>query len=205
MAKHAAVQFARQLRTLFDHSAFKLIALVRPRPGKRPAFGRRKIERVIGRLQDLAVKCRFRELVDRGMPPLYVRRIAWNVRSPVGRGPLAKRRAFEEWFESTVKASYCIYVFWAGRRCRYVGRSSNGGHRPKSHFEKHWMSGVTRVVIYECAGSRNLPQLECLATHRFDPSHSRVRPAAQRYRAKCPVCTLRRKVRREAKRIFRLR
>ncbi|MFO1052208.1 MAG: hypothetical protein U1F36_08345 [Planctomycetota bacterium] len=157
------------------------------------------------KLEDAAEECHFRSLVVRGMRDLYERRVSWHVRTNGGRGPLAKRSAFEEWYERRVGARNCVYVFWAGRKCRYVGRTSAGRHRPKAHFEKHWAAGVTRVVVYECRGRRALPSLECLAMHRFEPSHNRAKSARERYLGKCPICVLRRRVRVEARRIFRLR
>ncbi|MCC6782009.1 MAG: hypothetical protein IT457_04125 [Planctomycetes bacterium] len=205
MTKHAAVRFERLLRRLFTHWSAGLVSLVRARRGPLPNLHSQKLRRAIEKLQDEAEKCRFRTLVINGMRDRYERRVSWRVRTNGGRGPLARRTAFMEWYENHVGARNCVYVFWAGRRCRYVGRTTVGRSRPKTHFEKHWAAGVTRVDVYECRGRRDLAALECLAMHRFQPSHNRARSAQQRYLGKCRVCALRRRVRLEARRIFRLR
>lgn len=205
MTKLAALRFERQLRRLFDHWSADLVSLVRPRRGREPKIDKRKLRAAIGRMQDAAEECHFRSLVVHGMRDRHERRVIWRVRTDGGRGPQAKRAAFEDWYERRVGAKNCVYVFWAGRRCRYVGRTTAGQHRPKTHFEKHWAVGVTRVDVYVCRGRRALPSLECLAMHRFLPSHNRARSARQRYLGNCPVCVLRRRVRRAALRIFRLR
>lgn len=175
------MRFERQLRHLFDHWSADLVSFVRPRRGPAPKLSKRKLRAAIGRMPDAAEVCQFRSKVVLGMRDRHERRVRWRVRTDGGRGPQAKRAAFEDWYERRVGAKNCGYGFWAGRICRYVGRTTAGRHRPKTHFEKHWAVGVTRVDVYVGRGRRALPSLECLAMHRFQPSHNRARFARPRY------------------------
>lgn len=165
MANRAVVKFERRPQRLRGHWVSDLTATVRTRRGAAPKLTRRRIRKEIRVLQDLAESSQFRKLAVHGMRRLYEWRASWCVTPSKGRGQLAKRRSFEEWFDRRVDACNYVYVFWAKRRCRYVGRTENGRHRPRAHFEKHWMRGVTRIDIYVCHGRRNVPSLKCLETH----------------------------------------
>ncbi len=206
MARHAALDFDRRLLRLFKDRTHRLRAQVRkPTRGKAPSFNKTKVERVIKQLQELATKCQLHDHAIRGLRQLYDLKKQWHVTSKTGWGNERKRKAFVAWFEKHIPYDNCVYVFWEKRRCRYVGRTLGGQNRPQSQFQKFWFPGVTRVDIYASGGAREIPKLECLATHRFRPTHSRMKPATRKWYSKCPICETRKLVRAEVKAIFRFR
>ncbi len=206
MAKHAAIKFDRKLRTLFQDRTHWLRAQVRkPGPGKPPTFNKKKVERAIKKLQTLATECQLRVYAIDGLGQLYDSKKQWHVTTNKGWGVEEKRKAFIAWFQSHVPYKNCVYVFWAKRKCRYVGRTLKGKNRPQSQFLKHWFPGVTRVDIYACDHARSVPTLECLATHRFHPTYSKIKPATRKWYTKCPICETHKQIRHEVKAIFRLK
>lgn len=206
MAKHVAAKFDRLLHKLFNDRTHWLKAQVRkPNPGKPPTFDKNKVEKAIRHLQSLAEEAQLHARAIRDVENLYAEKKQWHVTTNKGWGIDRKRQAFNEWFDEHVPHDNCVYVFWAGRRCRYVGRTLGGKNRPQSQFQKHWFQGVTRVDIYSSRAAREIPKLECLLTHRFDPKHSKVTPASRKWLSKCPICETRSFIRDEIKYIFRLR
>ena len=206
MAKHAALEFDRKLQKLFrDRTHWLRACLRRPTPGKAPSFNRKKVEAAIAKLLALATECQLRRHAVDGIHDLYDLRKQWHVTSQKGFGLEAKRKAFIAWFAATSPHKNCVYVFWAKRKCRYIGRTLQGKNRPQSHFLKWWFPAVTRVDIYASRGARDVPKLECLATHRFKPRFSKIKPAARKRYSKCPICETHRLIRKEVKSIFRLR
>lgn len=206
MAKHAAAKFDRLLHKLFDDRTHWLKAQVRkPNRGKPPTFDKNKVEKAIRHLQTLAEEAQLHARAISGLVNLYSDKKQWRVTANKGWGVDQKRLKFNEWFDKCIPYNNCVYVFWAGHRCRYVGRTLGGKNRPQSQFQKHWFPGVTRVDIYSSQGAREIPKLECLLTHRFNPMHSKVMPASQKWFSKCPICETRSLIRDEIKYIFRLR
>ena len=130
------------------------------------------------------------------------RKRQWHVR---GHGIKVKRREFMDWYDKKIGHLNCIYVFWSGRQCKYVGRTLGGKGRPAGHFEKYWFRSVTRVDVYKAWKPSLIPMLECLAMDMFDPSHNRNRAAKRKYAKRCPVCSTEKAIKTELKRIFRLR
>ena len=59
---------------------------------------------------------------------------------------MQKKQSFKKWYESKITTKNCVYAFWNGKRCLYVGRTLNGKGRPTSHFEKHWFGKATKVL-----------------------------------------------------------
>ena len=205
MPARAQLEFDRRLNTLFVARTHWLRMQVRkPKQGKAPSFNKKKVESAILKLKMLADEC-LRRKQRVWMAESYQLKKQWQVRTSKGWGIQEKRESFITWFESNIPHPNCVYVFWAKRRCRYVGRTLKGTNRPQSHFQKYWFTGVTRIDIYVSSGRRDVPKLECLATHRFGPSHSRIRPAKKKWHSRCPVCVVHRAVRDEVKSIFRLK
>jgi hypothetical protein len=203
MAKRAAIQFDRSLHKLFAARTHKLWALVRkPKPGKAPDFNKKKVEKSIERLRVLATKCLLRPHAIDGLNQLYDLKRQWHVK---GFGNDRKRKLFADWFGKTIPYQNCVYVFWRNRQCRYIGRTLKGKNRPESQFNKWWFPGVTRIDLYAARGKRNIPKLECLATHRFHPKFSKIRPAASKWAEKCPICETHKVIRTEVKSIFKLK
>jgi len=205
VAKHTAVTFDRHLQKLFDDRTHWLRRQVRkPGRGKAPSLNRAKVDRAIHRLQSLAEDYQLNSHAIARLRGLYKLKKQWHT-SNKGWGIDQKRKAFVQWFDKNIRHDNCVYVFWAKRKCRYVGRTLAGKNRPQSQFQKYWFLGVTRVDIYASQGAREIPKLECLATHLFQPIYSKVKPAAQKWFSKCPICETRRLIRSELKAIFRLR
>lgn len=205
MTKKNVVEFDAQLHKLFSDRTHWLRTQVRkPKPGKAPGFNKKKVEASISKLQVLATKCLLHSHAVDGLRNLYDTKKQWHVKGK-GWGSEKKRITFMDWFEKTIPYKNCVYVFWAKRQCRYVGRTLNGKGRPQSHFHKDWFAGITRIDIYAAKVSRQISKLECLATHRFCPTKSKIKPSAAKWHAKCPICETHRAIRSEIKSIFRLK
>lgn len=197
--------FTRQLDALFQRRTHWLRHVIaRPGSGRPPAFMRAHRETAIARLQELASQALADRLGRRVFREGVRQRRSWRVLASKGRGPREKKEAFDEWFEARIGHKNCLYVFWRGRRCIYVGRTARGGKRASSHFEKFWFQGVTRVDVYATRGKSSLPAMECVAQHRFNPKQNRVKAAAARWTKKCPLCAIHRDIRSELRGVFRL-
>jgi len=105
---------------------------------------------------------------------LYDVKKQWHVKKGKGRGVDEKRQAFKDWSKKHIPYKNYVYIFWANKKCNYIGRTLKGKDRPQGHFEKHWFGNVTRIDIYAANAAREIPKLECLATHRFKPSRSKI-------------------------------
>jgi hypothetical protein len=205
MTKRAVLAFDHQLERLFDDRTHWLKAQVRkPGVGKAPTFGRSKVNKAIRQLKKQASLCLLPKYRGREFRKLYDNKKQWQVKSK-GWGLDRKRRSFDVWFERYIPHTNCVYLFWAGRKCRYIGRTLKGKGRPQSHFEKAWFGAVTRIDILSCKKARNVPKLECIATHRFDPTYSKIKPAAKKWAAKCPICETHKRIRNEVRSLFRLK
>jgi hypothetical protein len=206
MAKRAVRAFDERLEKLFrDRTHWLRREVQKPRSGPPPKFNRKKVQRAITALNNLATKCLRGKYQGAEYVNLYDKKKQWQVNRNKGWGSEKKRKAFDKWFEKFVPHLNCVYVFWSGRICRYVGRTLNGKGRPQSHFQKAWFVGVTRIDILSSKNGRNIAQLECLTTHRFNPKYSKIKPSAKKWYAKCPVCETHKRIRNEVKSIFRLR
>jgi hypothetical protein len=206
MAKWAAHAFDRKLVGLFkDRTHWLRMQVRKPRPGNAPSFNKKKVEREITKLQNLATKCLLHSHAVKGLGDLYDVKKQWHVTASKGYGIDSKRKAFIQWFENHIPYDNCVYAFWRNRKCRYIGRTMGGKNRPQSQFQKYWFPGVTRIDIYASRGSRDIPRLECLASHRFEPTYSKIKPASRKWNSKCPICETRKAVRDEVKAIFKLR
>jgi len=98
-----------------------------------------------------------------------------------------------------------IYIFWSGKKCKYVGKSIVGGTRPQIHFEKYWFNDVTKINIYSTSQRSQIPKLECLAIHRFEPSVNCYKPSFSGNAKSCPICDTEKLIKQEIKSIFKLR
>ncbi len=199
-------EFERGLQRIFKKQTYHLrkaagIKLL----GKVPTLTREKHREDIEQLQQLALSMSMRGIIRREFTAIVHQRKTWRVTKKKGWGREAKRKNFDAWFSRYVHYPNCIYVFWAGKRCRYVGRTVRGKGRPQSHFEKHWFSGVTRIDIYSVRQASQIPKLECLAIHRWKPRNNKHKSASQKWTKRCPICEMLRQIRTEADRAFPLR
>lgn len=202
---HSA-EFRRELNALFERRTYWLLKTVEtPSPGSPPSLSRKNVRKTVSRLQEIAsaalahrwARARFKEAVEQ--------KRRWHPKKGKGRGFEAKRSAFKAWYLREIGRANCIYVFWNGRSCVYVGKTTKGAGRITSHFEKTWFQPVSRVDVYRTKGRRNLPALECLAIHRFRPRRNKFRAEERRWTTKCPLCRVHRQIDAELSQIFRLR
>lgn len=203
MTSHASAGFSRELNALFKKRTQRLRAEVaKARPGRPPVFRPSDINKGLNKL----LKHTETWLLNSGsidsMLDLYDHKKQWHAR---GTRLAARRKSFLAWFSKNVPHMNCVYIFWAGKKCRYVGRTRNGKSRPQNHFRKKWFAGVTKIVILSSKGGRDAPKLECLAWHRYKPAENRIRPSRRKWHSKCQICEAQKRVRGEVRSIFRLR
>lgn len=202
----ALKQFERELNRLYEDKTYELrhsVGLVKR--GKPPTFNKARRKKSINRLLDLASRIRDKKVAEHEFNRLVVEKRRWYPKRGKGRGVDEKKRRFSRWFESEILHTNYIYIFWSGRKCTYVGRSTHGKMRPQSHFVKFWFPGVTCIDVWSTSRRSEVPKLECLAIHRFNPTRNRRRAADKKWTKKCPICEFRQFVRNELRRIFRLR
>jgi hypothetical protein len=197
-------QFEVELNRLFQVRTHLLLSAIgKVRPGKPPTINKQRLISSIEKLQDLASKYRVeknrREEFDK---QLDKRR--WHPKKGKGWGVKEKKHSFDRWF-TKIRFPYCIYIFWAGRKCIYVGRTVRGKGRITSHFEKIWFPSITRIDVYYTSKRSEIPKLECFAVHLFGPSKNENRPADKKWTKKCQVCEVRALIRSELKKIFKLK
>ncbi len=198
--------FQTGLDTLFRRYTEKL----RREAGKKskgpvPKLDRRRLKRRIERLVQCA---RDSELHTDGRATFdeaVGEKRQWHPKRGKGWGVDAKRQTFRKWYDDNIYGRNCVYVFWARRKCLYVGRTGAGGRRPVAHFEKFWFRSVTRIDTYIVSGKRKLPMAECLAMDLFHPTKNKARSAQQKWRSRCPVCTKEVRIRKRLKQLFPLR
>lgn len=196
-------EFDEQLRELFERRTHWVRSKIRkPTVGKPPTFSRKNVDAAIDRLDNLVEASLLREHAVVSLSDLYDEKRQWHSK---GWGVEKKRKEFLMWYDAKIANNNCVYVFWAGKKCRYVGRTLNGKNRPQAHFYKKWFPSVTRVDIYHSKTKRDIPKLECLATHRFKPSHSIIKPSSKKWFSRCPICEAQKMIRRDVRSMFRFR
>jgi|ERR1044072_4004496 hypothetical protein len=205
MSTRAARFFERELLKLFRARTHELRSYMWPISGGPPVLSKKKVTRSIQKLKNIAQEDYLKSKEARSILIDYAKKRQWHPKKGKGTGWLAKRRAFQEWYEQRITTRNCVYAFWRRSQCLYVGRTLNGKGRPTSHFEKHWFGQTTRIDIYGFDRKRDVPRYECMRTHQWGPSYPRNKPSKKRYSAHCPVCQGRRKIEDEVRRMFRLR
>ncbi len=189
MAKHAAVRFDRLLKSLFSRRTHSIRTLVRsPQRGRPLILNRSGLNKTIQQLQDLASECLAEDYARTEFDRLVDKRRRWHVTKSKGWGREAKKRNFNQWFDTKIPFPNCIYSFWSNSTCLYVGRTIRGKGRPQSHFDTHWFSKTTRIEISSTSLGSEVPKLECLAIHTFNPVYNRRRASKSMWAKKCPVC-----------------
>lgn len=199
-------RFDEELEELFRRRTHWIRSKVRkPTVGQPPRFARKHVNEAIRRLNNITEASLLREHAVQSLSDIYDDRRQWHVTRNKGWGPERKRKAFLKWYENRELSKNCVYVFWAGNNCRYIGRTLNGKNRPQAHFHKEWFRGVKRIDIYCSRTKRNVPKLECLATHRFKPKYSKIKPATRKWYSRCPICEAQRMIRQDVRSMFRFR
>jgi len=197
--------FDRRLSQLFQQRTDWLRRkLGTRRPGKPPAFGRRKVDDGIYDLQQIASDAFAKKLAKAQFTEHVHFQKNYHVR---GYGRRGKRKKFEDWFYGYFpKTTGLIYAFWGKHgKCIYIGRTGARGSRPSSHFEKYWFSRVRRITIFEVNGRRHVPKLECLAIHSYQPAYNRNKAATKKWTKSCPLCDTHKHIEGELRDIFRFR
>lgn len=189
-----------EVRTHWIRRAVGLIKLGRPKK-----IDKEKIKVKINKLNELAEKILIRDLLPALFEKMVNEKRQWRVTRGKGRGVYEKQRAFDRWFTKQIPFSNCIYVFWAGQKCKYIGRTIKGKGRPQNYFDKYWFQSVTRIDIYSTSRASELPALECMAVHRFEPSENDIKPSKRKWAKKCLICRRIQLIKGELKKIFRLK
>lgn len=201
-----ATKFERGLKRLFDRrTSWVRMAIGKKRPGRPHDFNRKIVEPKLDVLVELATEIlvgrrgsqEFRHVVDG--------KRQWHVKRGKGFGIDVKRARFKEWYEENIGNKNCIYIFWSGRKCEYVGRTVRGKGRPAGWFDRAWFQSVTRIDIYSVPRRSQVPRAECLGIHLFGPRQNKYMPSFGKYTKKCPICEDTKEIDYELRSIFRLR
>lgn len=198
-------EFEKELLQLFRARTFPMRSALQATPGAAPKMTRRKIKKAISRLQDLSEDVLLRSKSSKRILKGYDYKKQWHPKKGKGFGVGRKKQNFKSWYGRRVATRNCVYAFWKGTRCLYVGRTLNGKGRPSSHFEKHWFGAATRVDVFGFRKKSMVPRFECMLTHRAMPSYSKIKPSAKKYYARCPICGNNKEIKREISELFRLK
>lgn len=198
-------RFDRELYDLFEYRTHWLKSLIRKRrPGASPQFNREKVDKTIKELQHLGAQALQSSELLTPLDQFYDVKKQWHPKKGKGHGVRAKEKAFGQWYAQQISYKNCVYVFWKGRSCLYVGRTMNGKGRPSAHFSKHWFSKATRIDIFGSSIKRRVPAFECRMTHKYEPTYSRIRPGHRKGYTRCEICDVHKSIRNEVKFIFAL-
>lgn len=197
----SAIQYRKIIDDLFRRRTDWLLkhVLGKPSPGAPRKFSKREVDRAIGDLQEIASASLATKLAKTEFAKSVEKKKSWQVK---GWGFEKKKQLFREWFEKHIPYDKCVYVFWKGKKCIYVGKSARGVHRPSSHFDKIHFEHISRIDVYAFRGKRPLPALECLAMHRFRPTKNKIKAQSGKWTKKCPLCMVHRNIDNEIRSIF---
>ena len=198
-------QFEKGLYKLFRERTHWLRSKVGlKRPGKPSRFTQKKVSRGIKNLQLLASQAFSHKLAKSAFEDHVSATKTWHVK---GHGRPEKIKLFKQWFRLTfgsTRRGY-VYSFWNKNKCIYVGRTGRGGGRPSDHFNVFWFSQVAFVKIFRVKGKSQVPKVECLAIHRFQPTYNSNVAATKKWTKACPLCEIHKAIESELRDIFRFR
>ena len=199
-------QFERKLDNLFYRRTGWLRKAIGSRhPGRPHKITGKKFEPKLEELGEIAATIISRRRARKEFRKVVSVKRQWHVKRGKGWGRYAKKESFSRWYERHVGGENCVYVFWSGKTCEYVGRTIRGKGRPVGWFTVFWFHRVTRIDIYTIERRSEVGRAECLAIHLFDPKQNQNRPSMHKYTKKCPICKTTKKIDAELKSIFRLR
>lgn len=199
-------EFQRRLEKLFRRHSETIRQLAGlTKPGRAARLDRGKLRREEEKLVAIAKKLLMKKAGKKEFERAISGTRRWHPKMGKGWGRDAKKKSFKKWYKGKIVSKNCVYSFWNGKRCIYVGRTLKGKGRPAAHFEKWWFGPVTRINIHVVPRPRDVPMAECLAIDAYEPSQNRQASSKRKYTAKCPVCTGARDIRRETRRLFPLR
>jgi len=194
--------FEKKLDHLFLDRTYNLRSkLGLKRCGPKPQITRKKIDKAIEELQDLASNILAKGLAKKEFDENTGNKKRRKIK---GRGWKKQKLLFDQWFKKTFpKQNELVYVFWNNKKCVYVGRTGKGGSRPTSHFSKKWCK-ITSVDIYPAKSKSHTPKLECLAVHYFKPRENNYKPSERKWTKKCPLCLIHKHIESDLRIIFRI-
>ena len=196
-------QFNSVLGKLFAYRTDKLRrAVLKSKPGKPPSFNKNQVERTIKKLQELSISIRLDNLITEDNEKNIYKFEKWRCK---GRGDDAKKAFFCDWYEDNIIYKNNVYIIWKRKKCLYVGRTLNGKGRPQDHFSRKWFSNPTSIEIYSTSNWKEIPKLECLFWHRYNPIKNKNKPSIPTKAIPCPMCQITKYIRTEIKGIFNLR
>lgn len=205
MAKRIVNAFIGELNKLYKKRTHRLrLTVSDPIKGKPPKLTRSTIKRSLYLLQLYANQALIKEYYKQSYGRKSLFKKQWQTKNK-GWGRDAKIDSFKLWYDKHINWPNNIYIFWAGRKCIYVGRTLNGRGRPQTHFKNYWFSSVTRIDIYHSSNKRDIPKLECLAYHKHKPKKNKNRPSIPKGSSKCPICKTDSFIKKEIKSIFGLK
>lgn len=196
-------QFNGVLDRLYERRTDELRRILTGKPGPLLTLTKKRRESKIRELQEIASKALAKKMAKRRFKRLVVEKKTWRTK---GWGTDKKKKIFRAWIRRKISSKRGkVYIFWYQRECAYVGRTRGRGTRPSHHFKRNWFNGTTRIDVYVARQRRSIPQLECLAIHRFCPTRNRVKAAKENWTPKCPLCAVHKKIRTEMRKIYRFR
>lgn len=198
-------QFEKALDGLFRQRTHWLrTKLGDSKPGKPPEFSRKKVNVGIEKLQDIASKAFAPRLARKGFEKHITIRKLYHIK---GHGREDKKKRFNKWYDNyfNPRRGY-VYSFWKyDKTCIYVGRTGSGGSRPSGHFEKFWFSQAKRITVFQLKSKSQIPKIECLAIHHFQPRRNKNKASTKKWTKACPLCEKHRLIEKELHRIFRFK
>ena len=201
-------QFNKKLEKLFKEWTHRLRGAIQTHSrGRIPSIDKVKIDKTIKQLQHIASEILINRDCKKEFEEIVSDKTRWHTKNK-GWGWDKRKDEFNDWFKKkNINFKNYIYVFWAGNKCKYVGKSIAGRTRPQTHFEKRLINGVTLIAIYFTSQRTQIPKLECLAIHRFKPSkkYNKYKPSFSKHDKPCPVCENEDLIKQEIKSTFRLR
>jgi hypothetical protein len=197
-------EFNRELDRLYQIRTEKLRHIIGdPKIGKAKAFTRNLRNAGIKRLKEIASKACISRCYRKEIQERVEKKKSWHITRGKGFNLDAKQASFKEWYSNTFyNHRICIYIFWSGNKCLYVGKTEKAPGRIISHIYNKKFGRPTRIDVYQTYGKSDLPILECLAMHRYGPKINKMKAAKKRYTAKCPICIHTRNISRELHEIF---
>src|SRR5882724_8567231 len=137
MSSQAAKKFESELLKLFRARTHQLRVYMWPSAGPAPTLSRKKIKNSITKLQNIAELDFLKSKMAREILDARDYKRQWHSKKGKGFGRSAKRRSFKHWYDRRITTRNCVYAFWNGPHCLYVGRTLNGKGRPTAHFDKY--------------------------------------------------------------------
>ncbi|MCJ7458082.1 MAG: hypothetical protein MUP17_03720 [candidate division Zixibacteria bacterium] len=204
----ARKQFEIELNHLFHKRTHSLLSEMNiVKLGKPPSLDPQKLNKSIEKLQDIATKILAMEIARPELRKLddKKRKRQWHNKKEKGWRVVDRMRNFSDWYESNKLSQYCIYIFWDGRKCIYLGSTTQGKNRILNHFEKRWFQSIKRIDVYSISNQSEISKIECLALHFFTPLKNKNRSASKKWRKKCPICRKRDLISYELKKIFKFK